>query len=244
LLLFAEFRLRAPAATNEGIAMLLDRPLALALLFAFGGLSGAADAQGVEPSNATAAWLKKLPAIRPIEPFGNVNLPTGSCDFQTVSLPQRPVCNVEVEVSLATSLPGGAVVCTAEIRGVLRVPAGKRNVNVVWTIKPVTAPPPPTGHSFQFAPDHGVLIIDDLHEQIRPRLGGGGSGTGGRGDGDGSPNDPQKFFWRNKNIRPGTVAIEPITYMPAVLWTRPPTATEPAITELCRAIDPKIVNDG
>lgn len=225
--------------------MLLDRLLAVALLFACGCAASAARAQGVEASDATAAWLKKLPAIRPIELFGNVDLPTGSCDFQTANPPRRPVCDVEVEVSLATSLPGGAVVCTAEIKGVLHVPTGKRNVNVVWTVKLVTTPSLPAGHSFQFAPDHGVLIIDDPDEQIRPRLGGGGVGLGGRGDGDTFPNDPMKYFWRNKNIRLAAGPIKPIIYMPAVLWTRPnPSSTGPTITELCRAIDPKIVNDG
>jgi hypothetical protein len=235
-----------PVATNKGIAMALVRLIAVALLFACAGLSSVADAQSFRASDATPAWLKKLPAIQTMKLLRTVPLPKTSCDFDTTSLPRRPVCKVDVDVSLATSMPSGAVVCTAEIKGVLTVPHTKKDVNVVWSIVPTITPP---GHSFEFAPDHGVLITKDPHEQIRPKLGSGVAGIGGLGDDDVSLNVATKFFWRNKNRKPtGSIApIEPIFYMPAVLWTRPnpsPTPTDPTITELCRAIDPKIVNDG
>jgi hypothetical protein len=227
--------------------MVLLRLIAIALLLTCSALSRGADAGVDEASMPMAQWMKELPRIRPMFPLSNKDLPLDSCDSQTTTPPRRPVCKVDVKVNLAVSLPSApgdptVVVCTAEIGGVLHVPVAKRDVNVVWTIIPATTP---AGHSFEFAPHHGVLVINDPHEQIRSRL---GVGIGGRGDDDALPNEVKKFFWRNKNTRLNAkTPIEPITYMPAVLWTRPnpnPTAKEPTLTELCRAIDPKIVNDG
>lgn len=173
------------------------------------------------------------PSIESVADFWRVGvmnaktqLDSKSCDYKDSK--GKDQCRVSVEMSFSGD------VCTAEVKGYLTVPQ-KKMPTIVWMlVQPVGLP-----QNFSFPERYGIIIVDDQDDQIDSK---NKPGTGGTGDGDKS-DLPNQFYWLNKNSKPARAKIADIYYLPAVQWKRK-EADGTTNLMLCRAIDPRIVNQG
>lgn len=206
-------------------------PLVLYVAASVLALGGCAQTQNPASMKAPAFRELTIPDLWQARTMANTTpLPSTSCAYKDSK--NKDQCRVTVEMSVAGD------VCTANVKGFLTVPK-KKTPNIVWTIDRTTDASA-LNQDFEFPERYGIIVVDDPDDQINSR---NNPGKGGWGNGDDDTTTRTLFFWDNKNKKAAHAKIAHIYYLPAVQWKKVESNGTINLM-LCRAIDPRIVNEG